>query len=185
VSDAPDWQKVVTLVASPMSDSPDWQTTVVGPGGTPVGGLNPNTTVGVGPTQVLAPGASALIFNLLLNGSGFTQSPTALVVVIAQVPFNAVGPGWFGANGVWALSGSGGFVGADSGAGDGLYVPGAFTPAGGGGFVAVNAFNGYDDTTQVTLECVADPSNSGDIYLGPGGTAAAYAATIVAYQGSA
>lgn len=40
-NDAPDWQHIVTLSTGPVSDSPDWQTTVVGPGGTPVGGGGP------------------------------------------------------------------------------------------------------------------------------------------------
>jgi hypothetical protein len=47
VTDAPDWQEVVTTVASTGSvpDSPDWQNTVVGPAGVPVM-TNPMTTKG-------------------------------------------------------------------------------------------------------------------------------------------
>lgn len=38
-SGAPDWQTVVTLVAPSLTHgAPDWQRTIVGPGGTPVGG---------------------------------------------------------------------------------------------------------------------------------------------------
>lgn len=40
VTDAPDWQRIVTTVqaAGDVPDAPDWQRIVVGPGATPVGG---------------------------------------------------------------------------------------------------------------------------------------------------
>jgi hypothetical protein len=39
ITDAPDWQEIVTTVINTgtVPDSPDWQNTVVGPGGVPVG----------------------------------------------------------------------------------------------------------------------------------------------------
>lgn len=38
-SGAPDWQTVVTLVAPSLTHgAPDWERTIVGPGGTPIGG---------------------------------------------------------------------------------------------------------------------------------------------------
>jgi hypothetical protein len=59
-SGAPDWERVVTLVAPSMTHgAPDWERTVVGPGGTTVGGLPYYSgTVGVGITDDSALGIS-------------------------------------------------------------------------------------------------------------------------------
>lgn len=35
--DAPDWQRVVTVVTAVSGDAPDWERVVVGPGGVPIG----------------------------------------------------------------------------------------------------------------------------------------------------
>ena len=46
-SDAPDWQRVVTLISGgSVSDAPDWQRTVTGPGAASVGGYKSLTGAG-------------------------------------------------------------------------------------------------------------------------------------------
>jgi len=57
-SDAPDYQRVVVLVASALLDAPDWEEVVVGPGGTPIGSALKTVSTGLGSPTGIAPGAS-------------------------------------------------------------------------------------------------------------------------------
>jgi hypothetical protein len=57
-SDAPDYQRVVVLVASGLLDAPDWEEVVVGPGGTPIGSALKINSSGLGGLANIAPGAS-------------------------------------------------------------------------------------------------------------------------------
>lgn len=55
-SDAPDYQRVVVLVASALLDAPDWEEVVVGPGGTPIGFTLGTDSSGLGGATGISPG---------------------------------------------------------------------------------------------------------------------------------
>jgi len=77
-TDAPDWQKVVTLISGgSMSDAPDWQRTVTGPGATPVGGYASITGEG----QANTPGDLTQAGGLTIDDSVSNVHNTTGVVI--------------------------------------------------------------------------------------------------------
>lgn len=126
MSDAPDWQRIVTTLSSAgaVSDAPDWERIVVGPGGVPVGGSKITLL-----QNLVTETATAGTGNYISIGLGGSPQVSGDMVIICPIPWAVDTAGYYAVSGWLEIySGPGTMMVAPVSASVNLPVTGGYLP---------------------------------------------------------